>query len=164
MLARGPDALGLQFRKQRSLHEFVGGGHLDAAGPGDLGGSAGRRADLPDDGPSGCCARRLRQRTDQHLDAGKCIVCRYSGAGGTAAVAIFAHQSPAIFGRQVVNAVGAPAMPKISGVGDGAYGQTIGGRSIVNAYSNAIRTVVAAQAPGSLGPVEALARVALADN
>ena len=95
---------------------------------------------------------------------GNGIVCRYSGAGGTAAVAIFAHQSPAIFGRQVVNAVGAPAMPKISGVGDGAYGQTIGGRSIVNAYSNAIRTVVAAQAPGSLAPVEALARVALADN
>jgi hypothetical protein len=35
----------------------------------------------------------------------------------------------------------------------------------VNAYANASRTFVAAQAPGgSLAPVEALARVALADN
>jgi hypothetical protein len=55
-------------------------------------------------------------------------------------------------------------MPSISGVGDGAYGMTTAGRSIVNAYSNASRTLVAAQAPGALPPVEALARVALADN
>ena len=55
-------------------------------------------------------------------------------------------------------------MPAISGVGDGAYGQTIGGRSIVNAYSNGSRTVVAAQASGALDQVEALARIALADN
>ena len=55
-------------------------------------------------------------------------------------------------------------MPAISGVGDGAYGQTAGGRSVLNAYSNASRTLVAAQAPGPLPPVEALARVALADN
>jgi hypothetical protein len=55
-------------------------------------------------------------------------------------------------------------MPKISGVGDGAFGMTTAGRSIVNAYSNASRTLVAAQGPGALAPVEALARVALADN
>jgi len=55
-------------------------------------------------------------------------------------------------------------MPRIAGLGDGAFGQTIAGRSIVNAYSNASRTVVAAQAPGALAPVEALARVALAVN
>jgi len=41
---------------------------------------------------------------------------------------------------------------------------TAAGRSIVNAYSNSSRTLVAAQAPGALAPVEALARVALADN
>jgi len=55
-------------------------------------------------------------------------------------------------------------MPRLSGVGDGAYGATIGGRSIVNAYANSSRTVVAAQGPGSLAFVETLARVALADN
>ena len=55
-------------------------------------------------------------------------------------------------------------MPKISGVGDGAFAQDIAGRSIVNAYANGSRTFVAAQAPGSVAPVEALARVALADN
>ena len=55
-------------------------------------------------------------------------------------------------------------MAAISGVGDGAYGQTVAGRSIVNAYSNGSRTVVAAQGPGALAPVEALARIALADN
>ena len=56
-------------------------------------------------------------------------------------------------------------MPRISGVGDGAFGQTSGGFSIVNAYSNGSRTAVAAQAQGTtLAPVEALARVALADN
>ena len=55
-------------------------------------------------------------------------------------------------------------MPSLSGLGDGAYGATIGGRSVVNAYSNASRTVVAAQGPGALAPVEALARVALSVN
>ncbi len=79
-------------------------------------------------------------------------------------MAIFAHQSATVFAGQVANAPGAPAMPSISGVGDGAFGMTTAGRSIVNAYSNASRTVVAAQAPGALDPVEALARVALADN
>jgi hypothetical protein len=55
-------------------------------------------------------------------------------------------------------------MPSISGLGDGAYGMTTGGRSVVNAYSNGDRTVVAAQGPGALASVEALAKVALADN
>jgi hypothetical protein len=92
------------------------------------------------------------------------IVCEYTGAAGNAGVTIFAHQSAAVFAGQVAHAPGAPAMPAISGVGDGAYGMTTAGRSIVNAYSNASRTLVAAQAPGALPPVEALARVALADN
>ncbi len=92
------------------------------------------------------------------------IVCEYTSAGGNAAVAIFAHQSAAVFAGQVANAPGAPTMPAISGVGNGAFGQTTAGRSIVNAYSNASHTVVAAQGPGSLASVEALARVALADN
>jgi hypothetical protein len=97
--------------------------------------------------------------------AGRGILCEYTGgAGGNAGVAIFAHQSATVFAGQVENAPGAPAMPAISGVGNGAYGMTTAGRSIVNAYSNASRTVVAAQAPGPLPPVEALARVALADN
>lgn len=93
------------------------------------------------------------------------IVCEYRGsAGGNAGVTIFAHQSPTVFAGQVAHATGAPVMPRISGLGDGAFGQSAGGRSIVNAYSDQSRTVVAAQAPGSLAPVEALARVALADN
>jgi hypothetical protein len=92
------------------------------------------------------------------------IVCEYTGAAGNAGVTIFAHQSAAVFAGQVAHAPGAPAMPAISGVGDGAYGMTTAGRSIVNAYSNASSTLVAAQAPGALPPVEALARVALADN
>ena len=92
------------------------------------------------------------------------VVCEYTGGGGNAGVTIFAHQSATVFTGQVAHAPGAPAMPKISGVGDGAFGQTTAGRSIVNAYANASRTLVAAQAPVSLGPVEALARVALADN
>jgi hypothetical protein len=96
--------------------------------------------------------------------AGGGIVCEYTGGAGAAAVAIFAHQAASVFAGQVKNAPGAPAMPPISGVGDGAFGSTTAGRSIVNAYSNASRTVVAAQAPGALAPVEALARVALADN
>lgn len=92
------------------------------------------------------------------------IVCEYTGGAGNAGVTIFAHQSPAVFAGQVAHAPGAPAMPALSGVGDGAYGQTAGGRSVVNAYSNGSRTLVAAQGPGALAPVEALARVALADN
>ncbi len=96
--------------------------------------------------------------------AGGGIVCEYTGSAGNAGVTIFAHQSAAVFAGQVAHAPGAPAMASISGVGDGAYGQTAGGRSVVNAYSNGTRTLVAAQAPGSLPPVEALARVALADN
>jgi len=92
------------------------------------------------------------------------IVCEYTGGAGAAAVAIFAHQAASVFAGQVAHAPGAPAMPQISGVGDGAFGSTTAGRSIVNAYSNASRTLVAAQAPGALAPVEALARVALADN
>lgn len=92
------------------------------------------------------------------------IVCEYTGAAGNAGVTIFAHQSAAVFAGQVAHAPGAPAMPAISGVGDGAFGMTTAGRSIVNAYSNASRTLVAAQAQGPLPPVEALARVALADN
>jgi len=97
--------------------------------------------------------------------AGGGIVCEYTGgAGGNAGVTIFAHQSAAVFAGQVAHAPGAPAMSAIPGVGDGAFGQTIAGRSIVNAYSNASRTIVAAQAPGALAPVEALARVALSDN
>lgn len=55
-------------------------------------------------------------------------------------------------------------MPGLSGVGDGAFGMTTAGRSVVNAYSNGSRTLVVAQAPGRLAPVEALARVALANN
>jgi len=96
--------------------------------------------------------------------AGGGIVCEYTGPGGTAGVTIFAHQSASVFTGQVAHAPGAPAMAAISGVGDGAFGQDTGGRAIVNAYDNASRTLVAAQAPGALPPVEALARVALADN
>jgi hypothetical protein len=93
------------------------------------------------------------------------ILCEYTGGGGNAGLGIFAHQTAAVFAGQVAHAPGAPAMPRISGVGDGAFGQIIGGRVIVNAYANASRTFAAAQAPGrSLAPVEALARVALADN
>jgi len=92
------------------------------------------------------------------------VVCEYTGGGGTAAVAIFAHQSATVFAGQVAHAPGAPAMPSIAGVGDGAFGETTGGRSIVNAYANASRTLVAAQASTSLPSVEALAKVALADN
>jgi hypothetical protein len=100
----------------------------------------------------------------QTSTAGGGIVCEYTSGAGNAGVTIFAHQSATVFAGQVAHAPGAPAMPAISGVGDGAYGQTIGGRSIVNAYSNGNRSLVAAQAPGALAPVEALARVALADN
>jgi hypothetical protein len=96
--------------------------------------------------------------------AGGGLVCEYTSGAGNAGVTIFAHQSATVFAGQVAHAPGAPAMPSISGVGDGAYGMTTAGRSIVNAYSNGSRTLVAAQAPGALAPVEALAKVALADN
>jgi hypothetical protein len=96
--------------------------------------------------------------------AGGGIVCEYTSGAGNAAVAIFAHQTATVFAGQVAHAPGAPAMPQITGVGNGAFGSPIAGRSIVNAYANASRTLVAAQAPGALAPVEALARVALADN
>jgi hypothetical protein len=96
---------------------------------------------------------------------GNGLVCEYTGgAGGNAGVTIFAHESATVFAGQVAHAPGAPAMPAIAGLGNGAFGMTAGGRSIVNAYSNSSRTLVAAQAPGPLPPVEALARVALADN
>jgi hypothetical protein len=96
--------------------------------------------------------------------AGGGLECEYTSSSGNAGVTIFAHQSPAVFAGQVAHAPGNPAMPSISGVGDGAYGMTTGGRSVLNAYSNATRTLVAAQAAGALAPVEALARVALSDN
>jgi len=98
--------------------------------------------------------------------AGGGVVCEYTGGpAGNAGVTIFAHQSATIFAGQVANADDkVTGMQPVSGVGDGAFVLTAGGRSIVNAYSNGSRTVVAAQAPGALAPVEALARVALADN
>jgi hypothetical protein len=92
------------------------------------------------------------------------VVCEYTGAGGNAGVTIFAHQSSAVYAGQVAHAGTAPGMQAISGVGDGGFADTAGGRSIVNAYSNSSRTLAAAQAPGALAPVEALARVALSDN
>ncbi len=101
----------------------------------------------------------------QNSTPGGGIVCEYTGgAAGVAGVTIFAHQSATVFAGQVAHAPGAPAMPAISGIGDGAFGMTTGGRSIVNAYSNASRTLVAAQASSSLASVEALARAALAAN
>ena len=103
---------------------------------------------------------------EQTPTAGGGIVCEYpsSTAAANAGVTIFAHQSAAVFAGQVAHAPGDPAMPAISGVGDGAYGQTVGGRSIVNAYSNSSRTLVAAQSSGTLAQTEALAQVALSDN
>jgi hypothetical protein len=101
----------------------------------------------------------------QHAAPGGSIVCEYTGGpNGNAGVTVFAHQSQPVFTGQVAHAPGAPAMPALSGVGDGAYGADIGGHSVVNAYSNATRTLVAAQATGSLASVEALAKVALSDN
>jgi len=94
------------------------------------------------------------------------LVCEYTSStgGGNAGVTIFAHQSATVFAGQVAHAPGNPAMPAISGVGDGAYGQTAGGRSVVNAYSNGSRTLVAAQSSGTLAQTAALAQVALSDN
>ena len=98
--------------------------------------------------------------------AGGGIICEYTGGpGGEAGVTIFAHQSATVFAGMVSNADDkVTGMKPVSGVGDGAFALTVAGRSIVNAYSNASRTVVAAQASGALAPVESLARVALADN
>ena len=96
--------------------------------------------------------------------AGGGVVCEFTSSAGNAGVTIFAHQSATVFAGQVAHAPGAPAMPSISGVGDGAFGTTTAGRTVLNAYSNTSRTFVAAQAPSALAPVEALARVALADN
>jgi len=54
------------------------------------------------------------------------LVCEYTGGagGGIAGVTIFAHQSAAVFTGQVGPRPGAPAMPKISGVGDGPSPRT----------------------------------------
>jgi hypothetical protein len=95
---------------------------------------------------------------------GGSIICEYTGSAGNAGVTIFAHQSEAVFTGQVANAGRAPGMQKVSGVGDGAFALTAGGRTVVNAWANGSRTVVAAQGPGSLAQTEALARVALSDN
>ena len=93
-------------------------------------------------------------------------MCEYTSStpGANAGVTIFAHQSAAVFAGQVAHAPGDPAMPALSGVGDGAYGQTTGGRSVVNAYSNSSKTIVAAQSSGTLAQTAALAQVALSDN
>ena len=84
--------------------------------------------------------------------AGGGIVCEYRSSAGSAAVAVFAHQSATVFAGQVAHAPGAPAMPGISGVGNGAFGATIAGRSIVNAYSNGSRTVVGGAGSRRIGP------------
>jgi hypothetical protein len=94
------------------------------------------------------------------------IVCEYTAGTPTAnaGVTIFAHTSAPVFAGQVSNAGRAPGMQRVSGVGDGAYAVSAGGRTIVNAWSNGSHTVVAAQSGQALSQTEALARVALADN
>ena len=94
------------------------------------------------------------------------VVCEYTGssAATNAGVTIFAHVTAPVFAGQVANAGRAPGMQRVSGVGDGAYAVAAGGRTIVNAWSNASSTVVAAQSSRALSQTEALARVALADN
>jgi len=92
-------------------------------------------------------------------------VCEYTGGAAlNAGVTIFPHQAAVVFPGQVANAGRAPGMRPITGVGDGGFGLTAGGRSIVNAYSNASRTFVAAQSSQPLSATEQLARVALAAN
>jgi hypothetical protein len=92
-------------------------------------------------------------------------LCEYTGTGGISAVAIYAHQNATVFAAQVSNADDkVTGMQPVSGVGDGAFFLTAGGRSVVNAYSNGSHTVVAAQGPGAAAPIEALAQVALSDN
>lgn len=93
------------------------------------------------------------------------ILCKYTGAGGVSAVAIYAAQTATVFAGMVSHADDkVTGMQPVSGVGSGAFFLTAGGRSVVNAYSNGSRTVVAAQGPGAAAPIEALARVALSDN
>jgi hypothetical protein len=93
------------------------------------------------------------------------ILCKYTGAGGISAVAIYAAQAATVFAGMVSHADDkVTGMQPVSGVGSGAFFLTAGGRSVVNAYSNGSRTVVAAQGPGAAAPIEALARVALSDN
>jgi len=93
------------------------------------------------------------------------ILCRYTGAGGISAVAIYAAQAATVFAGMVAHTDDkVTGMQPVSGVGNGAFFLTAGGRSVVNAYSNGSRTVVAAQGPGAAAPIEALARVALSDN
>jgi hypothetical protein len=93
------------------------------------------------------------------------VLCEYTGAGGNSAVAIYAHQNATVFAGMVSNADDKlTGMQPVSGVGNGAYFLTAGGRSVVNAYSNGSHTVVAAQGPGGAAPVEALAKITLADN
>jgi len=93
------------------------------------------------------------------------ILCEYTGAGGNSAVAIYAHASAPVFAGMVANADDKlTGMQPVSGVGSGAFFLTAGGRSVVNAYANGSRTVVAAQGPGAAAPIEALAQVALSDN
>jgi len=93
------------------------------------------------------------------------ILCKYTGAGGISAVAIYAAQTATVFAGMVSNADDkVTGMQPVSGVGSGAFFLTAGGRSVVNAYSNGSRTVVAAQGPGAAAPIEALARVALSDD
>lgn len=130
----------------------------------DNGGGGIGRPHLAHECSGKCCARSLRQWSDPHLTAGGGIVCEYTGGAGNAGVTIFALQSATVFAGQVAHAGTAPGMQAISGVGDRGFALTAGGRSIVNACSNASRTLVAAQAPGALAPVEALARGALSDN
>ncbi len=97
---------------------------------------------------------------------GGSIVCEYTGGpgGANAGVTIFAHETAEVFNGQVANAGRAPGMEKVSGVGDGAFAQSTSGHSVVNAWSNGSRTVVAAQGPVPVAQTEALARVALSDN
>jgi len=94
------------------------------------------------------------------------IVCEYTGAAGVgdSDVTIFAYLSAATFTGQVAHLGTVPGMQGISGIGDGAYALSTAGRSVVNAYARGSRTVVAAQTPGTLAAVEALARIALAEN
>jgi hypothetical protein len=100
------------------------------------------------------------------VGAGGAAICEYlgTGAAGNAGATIFAHQGAAVFAGQEANGGRAPGMQPIRGVGDTAFGLSAGGRTVVNAFSNASRTFVAAQSPASLVATEALARIALADN
>lgn len=93
-------------------------------------------------------------------------MCEYTGSSAVtnAGVTIFAHLPASVFAGQVSNAGREPGMQRVSSVGDGAYGLSAGGRTIVNAWSNGSHTVVAAQSAGTLSQTEALAKIALSDN